>query len=39
MTGNQGNVPMRPPVTRTSTRYTGAHWSYRGDNTKYKTKR
>lgn len=40
MTGNQGTAPIRPPVTRTATRFTcNRNWSRRGDNTKYKGKK
>ena len=39
MHGNQGAEPIRPPATRSATRYASNHdWCFRGDNTKYKSK-
>lgn len=40
MVGNQGTEAIRPPVTRTATRFTvNRNWCWRGDNTKYKGKK
>ena len=39
MQGNQGTEPIRPPATRSATRYcTNHNWCFRGDNTKPKNK-
>lgn len=38
--GNQGQEPIRPPVTPSATRFAlNPNWSYRGDNTKPKEKK
>lgn len=40
MQGSMNQEPIRPPVTRSATRYgLKKKWSFRGDNTKYKAKK
>jgi hypothetical protein len=40
VTGNQGFVPIRRPADAQATRYaTNPNWTYRGDNTKYRSKK